>query len=166
MPFLPCIAFALSACVHTSPAAQAAPPPNSARQPATPPLLRLTPEQAVINAAAVAPDGVKGIFELTVRGTGRDGGYLYLNSQKDYRDQRSLNIEISPSVQRELADRFGIDPRVYLAGKRIAVRGEAKRVLINFTYNGAPTGKYYYQTHIALSAPEDLTVAGEQVPLM
>ncbi len=29
------------------------------------------PEQAVMNAAAVAPDGVKGVFELPVRAAGR-----------------------------------------------------------------------------------------------
>jgi hypothetical protein len=121
------------------------------------------PEQAVMNAAAVAPDGVKGVFELPVRATGRQGGWFYLNSQQDYRDPRNLTIAIPGAMADALAQRFGAELDQYLTGKTIAVRGEAKRVKIHFLADGRPTEKYYYQTHVRLTDPNLLTVEGEPV---
>ena len=56
--------------------------------------LRLSPAQAVINAAEI-PAGVGGVFELVVRSTGRQGQFLYLHSEADYRDPRNLTIAIA-----------------------------------------------------------------------
>lgn len=121
------------------------------------------PEQAVMNAAAVAPDGVKGVFELPVRATGRQNGWFYINSQKDYRDPRNLTISMSGKMAQALSQRFGADPAEYLPGKTIAVRGEAKQVKIHFLANGVATDKYYYQTHVHLRDPALLTVEGERI---
>jgi hypothetical protein len=55
--------------------------------------LRLTPEQAVFNAAG-SPHGVSGTFEMVGRSTGTDHHGLYLNSELDYRDQRSLTVAV------------------------------------------------------------------------
>ena len=127
---------------------------------ASPPLVRLTPEQAVMNAAEVAPQGVSGLFEMTVRGSGiADAGRLYLNSQPDYRDPRNMSVVLTPAMQAQLRERFGADPAEFLDGKRIAVRGTARRVRIAFIANGRPTEKYYYQTHLMLEQPSDLSVA-------
>ena len=124
------------------------------------PLVRLTPEQAVMNAAEVAPQGVSGLFEMTVRGSGvADAGRLYLNSQPDYRDPRNLSVVLTPAIQAQLRERFGADPAEFLDGKRIAVRGTARRVRIVFVANGRPTEKYYYQTHLVLQRASDLSVA-------
>ncbi len=124
------------------------------------PLVRLTPEQAVMNAAEVAPQGVSGLFEMTVRASGvADGGRLYLNSQADYRDPRNMSVVLTPALQTELRARFGAGPGSFLQGKRIAVRGTARRVRIAFTANGRPTQKYYYQTHLVLERASDLSVA-------
>ena len=123
--------------------------------------LRLSPEQAVMNAAA-SPQGTSGIFEMPVRAAGRADGQLYLNSELDYRDPRNLSIDIAPAIEAVLTLRFGANPETYLIGKTIAVRGVARKTRINFTFDGRPTGKYYFQTHLRLRRAEDLTVSGER----
>lgn len=123
--------------------------------------LRLSPEQAVMNAAA-SPDGTSGVFEMPVRAAGRAEGKLFLNSELDYRDPRNLSIAIVPVVEAALAQRFGADPKTYLIGKTIAVRGTAKKTRVVFTAGGRPTDKYYFQTHVRLLAADDLTVSGER----
>lgn len=118
----------------------------------------ITPQQAIERAADAAPAGVKGVFVMDVRGTGRQDGNLYLNSQVDYRDQRNLTIAIAPDIAAALQTKFGDAPDTFLVGKRIAVTGEAKRVTIWFLWNGVPTEKYYYQTHVALTAADQLQI--------
>lgn len=122
---------------------------------------RLSPEQAVMNAAA-SPGGTSGIFEFAVRAAGRDRGNIYLNSERDYRDPRNLSVVISPSVAAQLTGRFGAAPDAFLVGKVIAVRGTARKTKILFLANGRPTTKYYYQTHLRLGHANDLTVSGER----
>jgi hypothetical protein len=114
-----------------------------------------------MNAAAVAPEGVAGVFEMPVRATGRESGRLFLNSERDYRDQRCLTIVISADLEQQLAARFGADVEQRLMGSVIAVRGMARRVRVDFLDNGRPTGKYYYRTNLQLRSADDLTVAGE-----
>ena len=114
----------------------------------------------MINAAEM-PDGVSGIFELVVRSAGRADGQLYLNSQPDYRDQRNLAVEVTPAVERALQARLGGPIEQSLLRRTIAVRGTARRTRIDFNHDGAPTGLYYYQTHLALRSDRDLTVEGE-----
>jgi len=115
-----------------------------------------------MNAAAVAPEGVAGVFEMPVRATGREPGRLFLNSEHDYRDQRCLTIVVSPEVERQLAVRLGDDVERRLMGSMIAVRGTARRVRIDFIgTDGQPTGKYYYRTNLQLRSADDLTVVGE-----
>lgn len=115
-----------------------------------------------MNAAAVAPQGVSGIFEMPVRAVGREEGRIFLNSERDYRDQRCLTIVVPTDVARQLAERLGYDIEQGLVGKTIAVRGTAQRVRIDFTQNGQPTGKYYYRTNLRLRSAFDLTVSGER----
>jgi hypothetical protein len=126
----------------------------------TPPAY-LSPVQAVFNAAA-RPQGVAGVFEMVVRASGRQDGLLYLNSERDYRDQRNLTIVVSPAVERELTGRLGGPIDLQLRSVVIAIRGTARRTRIDFTENGRPTGKYYFQTHLRLQSARDLTVAGER----
>jgi hypothetical protein len=111
----------------------------------------IAPAEAVQLAAARAPNGVPGTFELRVQATGRQDGYLYLNSEADYRDQRNLSIAISPAAARALTAKFRQDPAVALKGKQLLVSGDATRVTIHFVVNGRTTSKYYYQTQVAVN---------------
>lgn len=125
------------------------------------PQLRLSPAQAVINAAEM-PAGVGGVFELVVRASGRQSGLLYLNSEADYRDPRNLSIVVTPTEERALEKRLGAPVQDAVRNKLIAVRGVARKTRIDFTADGQPTGKYYFQTHLNLRSARDLTVQGEQ----
>ncbi|MDI1321028.1 MAG: hypothetical protein PSW75_12675 [bacterium] len=118
----------------------------------------LTPEDAIHLAAAAAPDGVDGIFELTVRATGRDNDVIYLNSENNYRDQRCLTIQIPTVVVTEYVRKFGLAPDVALKGKHIRVNGEARRATIWITQYGLKTQNYYYQTHVKLVDPRQIEV--------
>ena len=123
--------FALSACTNVGPHSS-----------------QLTPEQAIFRAADAAPAPVPGTFVMTVKAVGSQNGIAYLNSELDYRDQRNLSIAICPDAIAPLAAKFGGDLDKVLIGKTVAVSGAAMRFKIVFTINGAPTEKYYYQTHV------------------
>ncbi len=123
--------------------------------------LRLSPAQAVINAAEM-PEGVGGVFEMVARATGRQRGFLYLNSEEDYRDPRNLSIVVAPGPEAALAERLGRPVEAAVLRRVIAVRGVARKTRTDFASDGRPTGKYYYQTHLRLRSARDLTVAGEQ----
>lgn len=118
----------------------------------------LSPIEAIV-AAQDKPTG--GVFRLRVKATGAQDGWTYLNSESDYRDQRNLSIELTSGAHRELMRKFGEDPATYLKGKLIRVRGIAQRVTINISYQGIPTGKYYYQTHVRVSDASQISVVDE-----
>ncbi|NYZ61879.1 hypothetical protein H0E82_03740 [Luteimonas sp. SJ-16] len=118
----------------------------------------LAPAQAVQLAADAAPRGVKGVFALQVRATGRQGEMAYLNSETDYRDQRNLSIALEPQAVRQLGERLGADPLEALKGRRILVDGEARRTTIVFYADGVATDKYYYQTQVRVTRAEQITV--------
>lgn len=116
---------------------------------------------AILAAADAAPGSVSGTFVLEVRASGRQSGRIFLNSEKDYRDQRNLTVAIQPTVFESLRRRLGDWPDVALAGKLIHVRGAARRVRIDFLDNhGRPSGKYYYQTHINVTQANQITIVG------
>ncbi|HEX5305829.1 MAG TPA: hypothetical protein VFW82_07080 [Dyella sp.] len=118
----------------------------------TPDARWIDPSQAVQLAAAAAPRGVSGVFALTVQNAARPGpGPLYLNSERDYRDQRDLTVVVLPEAAKALAERLHDDPERELRGRRILVAGQARRVRIDFVADGRPTGKYYYQTHVVVT---------------
>ena len=138
------LALGLTACAGTGPTAE------DARW--------LQPAQAIQLAADAAPRGVRGTFVLQVRGTGTDDGRVYLNSETDYRDQRNLTIAITPAAAGALTARLGAPPAAALAGQRIVVDGVATRVRIDFTVDGHPSGKYYYQTQVQVTDAAQIRV--------
>lgn len=138
---------ALCACSTTSPA------PGASQW--------VQPVQAVQLAAEAAPGTVPGRFALRVQATGTQDGFTYLNSELDYRDQRNLTIAVAPSAARQLERQFGSHPLVALKGKRILVDGAAARTKIVFFDDGKPTDKYYYQTHVRVTDPRQITVQPE-----
>ncbi len=97
----------------------------------------VTPEQvkirdAIVLAAASAPMGISGVFEMPVLAGGKSAKFVYLNSEMDYRDQRNLTISIPMALALEFKDEHGVFPDEYFKFKQIAVRGEAKRNRISF----------------------------------
>lgn len=131
----------------------------AAVRPCIPPAAAIiAPAEAIQYAAASAPAGVSGIFELQVQATGRQDGNLYLNSETDYRDQRNLSIAVHPAAIRTLAAQLGQDPALALQGKRLRVMGKALRVPIYLAANGRTTDKYYYQTHVNVTDAAQIQV--------
>jgi hypothetical protein len=120
----------------------------------------ILPPEAVERAAAAAPSGVGGVFQMKVRAAGRQENRLYLNSEQDYRDQRNLTIAIEPTAERVLAQRLGGNVDTALMGKTIQVRGKAYRVKVWFFADGRQTDKYYYQTLVVLFDSDQLKIVG------
>jgi len=123
-------------------------------------VVRLLPSEAINKAADAAPAGVVAVFDMSVRRADFDRGTLYLNSEIDYRDQRSLTISVPPRALPRMRKAIGDDLQATFKGQRILVFGEARRVRIDFTTNGRPTGKYHYQTHVRLIDPAQLKIVG------
>jgi hypothetical protein len=114
------------------------------------------PTAAILRAADAAPRAVPGDFVMHVAATGRQDGRIYLNSERDYRDQRNLTVAIEPQAIPLLERKFGASPDAYFRGKWIEVRGAAQRVRIDFIAGGRPTSKYYYQTHVRVADPSQI----------
>lgn len=117
------------------------------------------PAVAAVLLAAETPSHAKtGLFVLPVVGSGRSAPYVYLNSESDYRDQRTLTVRFTPEAVIAYRSQHGADPDVALKGKRITVIGVAARVKVFFIANGKPTDKYYYQTQVEVSEPWQVEV--------
>jgi hypothetical protein len=117
----------------------------------------ISPQQAVF-AGAEHLDGVRGVFRLVVRGGGRQNGWLYINSEADYRDQRCLTVAFPPDLEHQLSENLRADPIVALTGKTIRVNGVARRTTIGLFANGQQTDKYYYQTQVRIDDLSQMTV--------
>lgn len=116
----------------------------------------------IIKAAAdSAPKGVLGQYTLQIVATGSQGQYVYLNTEKDYRDQRAVTVALHPKVIAQLSAKYGMPPQEYFLNKAIVVNGKAQRVKIAFLSDGKPTGKYYYQTHVRVMDISQLKVVDE-----
>ncbi len=124
---------------------------------------RIGPADAVMLAADRAPEAVPGIFVMRVQASGRSGNGLYLNSEKDYRDQRNLSVHLLPKAQEELRRLYRQEPDTLFNGMVIQVVGHAQRAKIDFVANGKPTGSFYYQTHVVVGSADKIDVL-ENVP--
>ena len=124
----------------------------------------MTPVEAITSAAEAATTSqrvVRGVFEIVVLASGRQDSLLYLNSELDYRDQRCLTVAITPAAQRAFAQR-GVNPDSAFAGKRIRVTGAAQRITVWFYSQGKRTEKYYYQTHVPVFRPDQITIVADR----
>lgn len=99
---------------------------------------------------------------MDVCGAGADGTRGFLNSQRNYRDRASLNVELPAPVRIDLAQRLGADPLEALRGKRVRVFGQARQVRINLFHRGQRTGRFYYQTQLRLMSAEFLELIVEE----
>lgn len=108
---------------------------------------------------AAAPYGVAGNFTLKIKSVGQQGGVVYLNTQEDYRDRRNITVRLSAEFATQIVNNSSDSLAEFFVGKVIRVAGEAKREHIDFTSRGRATGKYYYQTHIAVEDSAKILVA-------
>lgn len=102
--------------------------------------------------------GLRGEFVFTVRASASRRQWSFLDSERDYRDQRNLTIEMPTTMLPALQQRLGV-PFRDLENRRLVVLGVAKRVRINFVIDGRPSGKYYYQTHVRVDSPAQIRFA-------
>lgn len=109
-------------------------------------------------AANAAPAGIIGKIEMDVLAGAKIANKIYLNSELDYRDQRSISIVIPGQLALDFAKKYGALPDEYLLFRKIAVTGEAKRVKISFYSKGEKTNKYYYQTHLKITSLEQIEI--------
>ena len=133
-------------------AAEAAPVINSLRGD------ELTVEAAIDGAGKTA-DGLAGSFVMEVRGSGRSGAGVYLNSEVDYRSRTCLTVVVPLKVAYYVEAALGSDFRDKLVGKRVRVVGVARRVPIRTTEIDGKPGSYF-QAQIELESADRLQVVG------
>lgn len=125
----------------------------------------ILPFEAIQRAAYAAPKSVYGLFWLRVQAVGSIGDEVYLNSERDYRDQRNITIVIRPAVARALEKTYGRNLQKVFLHQGLLVRGAARRVTIYFTCEGRPSSKYYYQTHIDVTDPAQVGFDRRPMPV-
>lgn len=103
---------------------------------------------SAVSAAAASDDGVGGRFKFVVRSTGEEPDVLWLSSEADYRDPRCLSVAIRGAARAELLRSHGARFGDAFAGRTVMVDGVACKRRIDFLSGGAPTGLYYFQTHV------------------
>jgi hypothetical protein len=118
----------------------------------------VSPIKAIELSAASAPENLKGIFEFKVKSTDSEQRLEFLNSEIDHLDQRNLTIALRPNAVKELTQKYGDNPKVFLLDKNIRVKGEAKRIKKWVLYKNKNTKQYYYQTKIFVKSANQLTV--------
>ncbi len=119
----------------------------------------IPPQQAIVMAADVAPQPVYVTVDLQVRGIATQNGFTYLNSEKDFRDQRNVSLEIPAEVLAQVEAKFGGQLAAYARGKHLLVKGPARRVTIwFFDDEGRRSDKYYFQTHLRVSDPAQIQI--------
>jgi len=119
----------------------------------------IEPTEAIRAANEDPQHGVRGHFVMTVKAIGGEHEWVFLNSERDYRDQRNLTIKMRKSLVPKVERRLGV-PFDELKNRRIVVQGTARRVRILFLNDaGRPSGKYYFQTHVAVTSETQIDFA-------
>jgi len=117
--------------------------------------------EIIAAAADIESKRVTGEFTLNIKASGMQGKFIYLNTELDYRDQRSITVAIHPSIATQLEAKYGMPPQDFFVGKSVLVKGQAKRIRVSLNSKGRPTGKYYYQTHIRVVDLSQIEVVSE-----
>ena len=118
----------------------------------------IEPVDAIRAANDDPANGVRGEFIITVKALDSYPERSFLNSEKDYRDQRNLTMRMPTSIVPKLEKRLGVKFQD-LKNRRLVVLGVAKRNRIDFVADGKPTGKYYYQTHVHVDSATQIKFA-------
>jgi hypothetical protein len=115
----------------------------------------MTPAQAIA-AASSAPNGsVEGVFEFEIGSTGASGFKVFLNSDMDYRSPANLSIELHSEAINDVNKRIDGHAEDLLKGKRVRVKGIARRVPIP-----RRDGTTYYQTRIEVDLGSQIEILG------
>lgn len=114
--------------------------------------------QLIEKAKRKYPEEIRGTFQIPIKATGSQGGIIYLNSDLDYRDPKSVAVALLPSTIEPFTNAYGSSPDLYFLNKTIEVIGKVKRVKIYMYKNGKRTKKYYFQTHIKVTNIEQVKV--------
>lgn len=125
----------------------------------------ILPFEAIQRAAYAAPKRVFGLFWLRVQAVGSLNGEVFLNSEKDYRDQRNITIVLRPDAAKSLQRSLREPLTEAFMHKSVLVRGAAQRVTIHFAIEGKPSTKYYYQTHVDVVDPDQIAFAAKRLPV-
>jgi hypothetical protein len=124
-------------------------------QPALAQSAAMGPAQAIAAASAASSGAVDGVFEMKVASVGESGFNVYLNSSDDYRDPANLSVELHAGALAELKAKLGGEARELLAGKRVRVKGTARRVPIP-----RRDGTTYHQTRIEVDRGAQIEIVG------
>jgi len=134
----------LSACTTT---------PEASSNSVSTDVMRLI-EKTEINA----PDGVKGTFRFSIKASDVERKVVYLNTELDYRDRRSITVALHPKTITAFTKKYGSRPEAYFVNKNIEVIGVAKQMKVWFFSNGKRTEKYYFQTHVRVKSINQIKV--------
>lgn len=118
----------------------------------------IEPVEAIRAANDDPVHGIRGEFIITVKALNSYEERSFLNSELDYRDQRNLTVRMPTAIVPRLEQRLGVRFQD-LRNRRLVVLGVARRARIDFVTDGRPTGKYYYQTHVQVDSPTQITFA-------
>lgn len=121
----------------------------------------LNPVEAVTFASYVGEKaGIAGDFEMPVKNVGKVGTVYFLNSEDDYRDRNCLTVAVPAGIAESMAKSSNQEAVTrFFKGRRIVARGIARQVRIDFLDPARqPTGKYYFQVHVRISSPAQLSV--------
>ncbi|MEP9357670.1 hypothetical protein [Sphingomonas sp. KR3-1] len=110
----------------------------------------MNPVQTIEAVAASKTGAVEGVFEYVVASAGAGGFNVYLNSAANYRDPGNLTIELHSAAIAALKQKLGGYPEDKLVGKRVRVKGTARRV---------PIGSHF-QTRIAVDSIDQIEILG------
>lgn len=114
--------------------------------------------QLIEKAKKRFPKEVTGTFQIPIKSTGSQAGVIYLNSDLDYRDPKSIAVVLAPSTITAFTREYGSSPDLYFLNKTIEVIGRVKQVKIYMFKNGERTKKHYFQTHIKIKDIEKIKV--------
>lgn len=124
-------------------------------QPALAQTAAMGPAQAIAAAASASSGEVAGLFEFEVGSTGAVGFNVYLNSAAHYRDPANLSAELHPEAVNALRQKLGGHPEDLLKGKRVRIKGTARRVPIP-----RRDGTSYFQTRIDVDTISQIEILG------
>jgi hypothetical protein len=110
----------------------------------------LNPAQAI--EAAAKSGEVEGVFEFQVGSTGASGFDVYLNSDADYRAATNLSVELHTVAINALMKQLSAHPEDVMKGKRIRVKGTARRVPI------PQDNPRYFQTRIDVDSIDQIQI--------
>jgi hypothetical protein len=114
--------------------------------------------QLIEKAKRRFPEGVIGTFQIIIKATGSARGAIFLNSDLDYRDPKSIAVVLIPSIIESFTKKYGSSPDTYFINKTIEVKGKVERVRIYMYKNERRSKKYYYQTQIKVTNITQLKV--------